>query len=56
MAASQTSTAKTFYVVSYWKAESQKIVCLWWCVVLSCISHASGKVLLRGKVLPINFL
>ena len=21
-------------------------VCLWWCVVVSCISHASGKVLL----------
>ena len=26
------------------------------CVVLSCISHGSGKVLLRGKVLPINYL
>ena len=26
------------------------------CVVLSCISHGSGKVLLIGKVLPINFL
>ena len=27
MATSQTSIAKNFYVVSYWKAESKKIVC-----------------------------
>ena len=27
MPASQTSIAKNFYVVSYWKKDSQKIVC-----------------------------
>ena len=32
------------------KSKSQKIVCLWWRIVASCISHTSGK------VLPINFL
>ena len=26
---------------------TKKIVCLWWRVVVSCISHASGKVLPR---------
>ena len=28
-AASQTGIAKSFYVVSYRKTDSQKIVCLW---------------------------
>ena len=39
--------AKNFYVASYWKVESQKMVCFWWRVVVSCINHASGKVLPR---------
>ena len=39
--------SKNFYVVSYWKMESERNVCLCWCIVMSCISHASGKVLPR---------
>ena len=46
MAASQTITVKNYYVVSYGKAESQKIVC----GGTSFFGHASGK------ILPINFL
>ena len=34
MTTSQTSIVKNFYVVSYWKTESWKIVCLCWCVML----------------------
>ena len=29
------------------KSKSQKIVCLWWRIVASCISHTNGKVLPR---------
>ena len=32
--------------MSYWKTESQKN-CLWWYMIVSCISHSSGKVLPR---------
>ena len=45
MAASQTSMANNFYVASHWKIESQKIVCLWWCIIVLCISQTSAKVL-----------
>ena len=44
--ASRTSIAKNFYVCLIEKRNHKKN-CLWWRVVVSCISHASGTVLKR---------